>query len=97
MGRRGMQIGYWWESQKERDHYEDQEVGGMIILKQILETNNSGGVGWIGPASDRDAVTNLPVGKLLSVCTNWGPLEKGSAPWGYFRRPSNIKQTCPCT
>jgi hypothetical protein len=28
MGRTGMHIGYWWESQKERDHYEDQDVGG---------------------------------------------------------------------
>jgi hypothetical protein len=28
MGRRGMLIGYWWESQKERDHWEDQDVGG---------------------------------------------------------------------
>jgi hypothetical protein len=25
------------ESQKERDHYEDQDVGGSIILKWILE------------------------------------------------------------
>jgi hypothetical protein len=37
MGRRGMHIIYWWESQKERDHYEDQDVGGCIILKCILE------------------------------------------------------------
>jgi hypothetical protein len=36
-GRRGMDIGYWWESQKERDHYEDQDVSGWIILKRILE------------------------------------------------------------
>jgi hypothetical protein len=36
MGRRGMHIGYWWESQKERDHCEDQDVGGWI-LKWILE------------------------------------------------------------
>jgi hypothetical protein len=28
MGRRGMHIGYWWESRKERDHWEDQDVGG---------------------------------------------------------------------
>jgi hypothetical protein len=28
LGRRGMHIGYWRESQKEIDHYEDQEVGG---------------------------------------------------------------------
>jgi hypothetical protein len=26
-------IEYWWESQKERDHYEDQDVGGWTILK----------------------------------------------------------------
>jgi hypothetical protein len=31
MWRRGMSIGYWWESQKERDHCEDQDVNGWII------------------------------------------------------------------
>jgi hypothetical protein len=24
----GVRIGYWWESQKERDYYEDENVGG---------------------------------------------------------------------
>jgi hypothetical protein len=38
MGRRGMHIRSWWESQKERDHYEDLGVGERIILKWILET-----------------------------------------------------------
>jgi hypothetical protein len=28
---------YWWESQKEKDHWEDQDVGGWTILKWILE------------------------------------------------------------
>jgi hypothetical protein len=37
MGRGGMHIGYWWESQKERDHVEDQDVDGWTILKWILE------------------------------------------------------------
>jgi hypothetical protein len=37
MGRRGMHVRYWWESQKERDHWEDQDVGGWTILKLILE------------------------------------------------------------
>jgi hypothetical protein len=32
-GRRGMNIGYWWESQNERDHWEDQDIGRWIILK----------------------------------------------------------------
>jgi hypothetical protein len=34
-GKNGMHIGYWWENQKEKDHYEDedQDVGGWTILK----------------------------------------------------------------
>jgi hypothetical protein len=28
IGRGGMLIGYWWERQKERDHWENQDVGG---------------------------------------------------------------------
>jgi hypothetical protein len=32
-----MHIVYCWESQKERDDYEDQDFGGWIILKWILE------------------------------------------------------------
>jgi hypothetical protein len=30
-------IGYWWESPKERDHWEDQDEVGWTILKWILE------------------------------------------------------------
>jgi hypothetical protein len=33
LGRRGMRIGYWWESQKEKDHNEGIYVGGRMILK----------------------------------------------------------------
>jgi hypothetical protein len=33
MGRRGMHRGSWWESQKERDNYEDQNIGGCTMLK----------------------------------------------------------------
>jgi hypothetical protein len=33
---RNIYIGYWWEIQKERDHREDQGVGGRTILKGIL-------------------------------------------------------------
>jgi hypothetical protein len=35
--RRGMHIGYWWESQKVRNHWEDQDIGGWTILKWILD------------------------------------------------------------
>jgi hypothetical protein len=36
-GRSGMHIEFWWESQKEREHRKDLDVGGRIILKWILE------------------------------------------------------------
>jgi hypothetical protein len=32
-----MHIGYWWESQKDRDHYGEQDVDGWIILKWIVD------------------------------------------------------------
>jgi hypothetical protein len=35
MGRRGMHVGIWWQSQKERDHWEGIDVGVRIILKMI--------------------------------------------------------------
>jgi hypothetical protein len=37
MVRRVMHIGYRFERQKEKDYYEDQDVGGWTILKRILE------------------------------------------------------------
>jgi hypothetical protein len=36
-----MYIGYWWESQKERDHCGDQGIGGWTVLKWILDR-----MGW---------------------------------------------------
>jgi hypothetical protein len=37
MGRRGMHIGFWWETRKERGHEEDLDVGGRMILRWMLE------------------------------------------------------------
>jgi hypothetical protein len=36
-GRSGMHTGFWWEIEKDRNHYEDLDVGGSIILKWILD------------------------------------------------------------
>jgi hypothetical protein len=36
-GEKGLHTGYWWESQKERDHWEDQDIGAWTLLKWILE------------------------------------------------------------
>jgi hypothetical protein len=41
-GRRGMHIGFWWESQEE-DQYEDLDIGGRIVLKWVLDR-----MGWNG-------------------------------------------------
>jgi hypothetical protein len=51
-----MHIGYWWESRKERDHWEDQDVDGWTTLKWILQRHSilSDGMDWIDLAQDRD-------------------------------------------
>jgi hypothetical protein len=49
-----MHIGYWWESQKERDYWEDQDVGEWTILKWILDRTGWDGGDWIDLAQDRD-------------------------------------------
>jgi hypothetical protein len=41
-----MHVGYWWACRKERDHWEDQDVGGWTILKWILERYDV--MEWIG-------------------------------------------------
>jgi hypothetical protein len=48
MGRRGMHIGYWRETQKERD------VRGWTLLKWIFERQNWGGMEWTDLVQDRD-------------------------------------------
>jgi hypothetical protein len=65
MGRRGMHTGYWWESQKERDHWEAQDAGGWTILKWILETGWHG-VDWMDMTQDRDKWRAL-VNTVLSL------------------------------
>jgi hypothetical protein len=49
-----MHMGYWWESQKERDRWEDQDVGEWTILKWILREIGWDGRDWIELAQDRD-------------------------------------------
>jgi hypothetical protein len=48
METRGMQMSYWWESQKVRHCWEDLEIGGWIILELILESKKMGqhGLDW---------------------------------------------------
>jgi hypothetical protein len=43
-----------WESQKERDHYEDQDVGGWVTFKWIFRERGWDGMDWIDLAQDRD-------------------------------------------
>jgi hypothetical protein len=49
-----MHVGYWWESQEERDHKEDQEVGGWTILIWILRDIEWNAMDCIDLAQDRD-------------------------------------------
>jgi hypothetical protein len=53
IGKRGMHVGFCWESRKEGDHWKDLNIGGSIILRLILEKGR-GGMDWIYLAQDRD-------------------------------------------
>jgi hypothetical protein len=54
MGRRGLHIGYWWEIQKERDHWEDQDERWVDNIKMDLREIGWNGMDWIYLAQDRD-------------------------------------------
>jgi hypothetical protein len=60
--RRGMNLRYWWESQKEREYWEDQDVGGVDNSKMDIREVGCGFMDWIGLIQDRDhwrALVNL--------------------------------------
>jgi hypothetical protein len=42
-----MHIGYWWEIQKGRDHWEDQDVGWFDNIKMDLKEIGWDGMDWI--------------------------------------------------
>jgi hypothetical protein len=46
--RRGMSTWFWWESQKERDHLDDQGVDGRMGSEWILGRLAGGGGMWSG-------------------------------------------------
>jgi hypothetical protein len=52
-----MLIGYWWESRKEGDHWEEQDVGGWTISKWNL--GRWDGVDWIDRAQWRALVNTV--------------------------------------
>jgi hypothetical protein len=47
MGRSGIHIECWWESQKEKDYQEDLDMDWRIVLKYMLENR----IEWYGLVS----------------------------------------------
>ena len=46
-------IGFWWGNLGERDHLEDPDLDGRIVLKWIFRKWD-GGMDWIDLSEDRD-------------------------------------------
>ena len=49
-----MHTGFWSEDMMERDHLEDLDVGGRMILKWIFNKWDEGGKDWIALTPDRE-------------------------------------------
>jgi hypothetical protein len=54
MGEKGGVYRVWWENLRERDHLEDPDVDGRIILSCIFRKWGCRGMDWIELAQDRD-------------------------------------------
>jgi len=52
-GREEAYTGFWWGNLRERNHLEDPDLDGMIILRRIF-SKLDGGMDWIDLAQDRD-------------------------------------------
>jgi hypothetical protein len=61
-----MHIGYWCESRKEADQWEDQDVSGWRILKWILREVGWDVMDWIDMAQDRDQCRDF-VNKVMNL------------------------------
>jgi hypothetical protein len=68
MGKTGMHIGRGWESQKERDQWEDDDVG-VDNTKMDLREIGWDGVDWIDAAQDREQLRAL----VNTVLNFWLP------------------------
>jgi hypothetical protein len=100
-GRRALRMGYWWESQKENDHYEYQEVDGLIMLRWISEKYY--GLVWTGLLWFRIATSSCGQGsessgsvkcwEVLEQLHNWRPFELSSAPWSELLIRSSVRLT----
>ena len=68
IGRGEVYAEFWWGNPRERDHLEDPDVYGRIILLWNFRELGCGGMNWINLAQDRDrwralvnAVINLHI------------------------------------
>ena len=48
-----MHVGFWWGNLRERDHLEDPDLEGRIILKWIFKKWD-GGMDWVDLGQDTD-------------------------------------------
>jgi hypothetical protein len=75
-----MNIGFWWDSQKETDYWEYLEVGGRIILKRILERQD-GVMRNVFIAFKAGTIGEPKRWEILEQLRNWRLLKKVSAAW----------------
>jgi hypothetical protein len=72
----GLQTGSWLGILRTRDHLEDLDVEGMVILKWIFKNYMIGEVDWIELAQRREVAGPCECGNGSSVSTKCGEFLK---------------------
>jgi hypothetical protein len=89
---------YWWESPKERDHLEDQGVGGKMGSEWILGRLAWGVVDWIILAQDRGCCEcgDEPLGSCATELVSLSFVYTCFVYVGLYRQTCRTIYICTC-
>ena len=88
-GKREMCTELWWSNLKEKQHFEDRNVGGKIIRYSSDGTEDVAWIDLTQNCDERRAVLNTVMkwGEFVDKLKNCYFLKNGSVPWSQLINP----------